>query len=110
MRISKIYWEDVVMNYKYAEFCLTKITSSFLENRRFCVKLCTAYSKMKTMPFGLPQGAVLSPTLYNIFTADIPKSNNCKIALFADDTSFFISSPYVNFENLITYCYPATSH
>jgi hypothetical protein len=93
-----------MINYNFPLY-LTKIISSFLENRSFYVKLCNSSSQSKSMPFGLPQGAVLSPTLYNVFTADIPKSENCEIALFADDTSFFISSPYANVirRNLITY-------
>jgi len=41
---------------------------------------------------GLPQGATLSPTLYNIYTADGPDPGNCKRALFADDTAFYTSS------------------
>jgi hypothetical protein len=48
------------------------------------------------MPFGLPQAGVICPTLYNIFTADIPKHQNCMLALFADDTSFLSTSPFVN--------------
>ncbi len=40
------------------------------------------------------QGAILSPTLYNIFTADIPISDQCDIAKFADDTAIYTSSKY----------------
>ena len=36
---------------------------------------------------GLPQGAIFSPTLYLLFTADIPKSKDTLIATFADDTA-----------------------
>jgi Reverse transcriptase (RNA-dependent DNA polymerase) len=37
----------------------------------------------------VPQGAILSPTLYNIFTSDVPSSNFCGTATFADDTAIF---------------------
>jgi hypothetical protein len=42
------------------------------------------------MPFYL-QGAILSPTLYNIFPSDIPNAGECELATFADDTAIFIS-------------------
>lgn len=43
------------------------------------------------IPFGLPQGSVLSPTLYNIFTADVLKVDGVTYAFFADDTGFFVT-------------------
>jgi hypothetical protein len=39
----------------------------------------------------VPQGAILSPTLYNIFTSDIPTTEECELATFADDTAIFVS-------------------
>jgi Reverse transcriptase (RNA-dependent DNA polymerase) len=39
----------------------------------------------------MPQGAILSPTLYNIFTSDVPCSDFCGTANFADDTAIFAS-------------------
>jgi Reverse transcriptase (RNA-dependent DNA polymerase) len=41
----------------------------------------------------VPQGAILSPTLYNIFTSDVPSSDFCGTATFADDTAIFASGP-----------------
>ena len=41
--------------------------------------------------FGVPQGSVLSPLLYLIFTADIPTRNETDIATFADDTPIMAS-------------------
>lgn len=43
------------------------------------------------MSYGLPQGACLSPTLYNVYTYDIPTINDCHLALFADDTALYTS-------------------
>ena len=37
----------------------------------------------------VPQGAVLSPLLYNIYVADIPTSKPIHMAQFADDTCVF---------------------
>jgi hypothetical protein len=42
-------------------------------------------------PYGVPQGVILSPTLYNIFTSDIPNAGESELATFADDTAIFVS-------------------
>jgi Reverse transcriptase (RNA-dependent DNA polymerase) len=43
------------------------------------------------IPFEVPQGAIRSPTLYKIFTLDVPSSEFCRTATFADDTAIFAS-------------------
>lgn len=72
---------------------LTKIISNFLKERKFFVALGGSKSTIYDMLFGVPQGAVLSPTLYNVYTYDIPKYPRTSMALFADDTAFYASSP-----------------
>lgn len=72
---------------------LIKIINSFLTNRSFSVRVEGKFSKTYQIPFGVPQGAVCSPTLYNIYTADSPDPAPCQRGLFADDTTFFVSSP-----------------
>lgn len=44
-------------------------------------------STARAIPFGSPQGAVLSPSLYNIYTSDVPSFPNCMTAFYADDTA-----------------------
>lgn len=73
---------------------IIKIVHNFLKNRKFFVDISGSKSPTFGIPYGVPQGAVLSPTLYNLFTHDIPKCINTTLALFADDTAFYCSSPF----------------
>lgn len=74
---------------------MIKIIYSFLENRKFEVHLNQNKSDRLSINYGVPQGSVLSPFLYNILTHDIPTPTNCKIGLFADDSTIFSSSRFI---------------
>jgi hypothetical protein len=41
------------------------------------------------MKAGVPQGSVLSTTLYNLYTNDTPQTIGVTVALFADDTRLY---------------------
>jgi len=74
------------------------IIKSYLSNRSFVVRQGNAFSSYFKIHAGVPQGSDLSPNLYNIFTADIPSSDNILTATYADDTA--ILSDHIN--NTIT--------
>lgn len=67
---------------------VVKLVASFLNHRSFHVKVNRASSSQRPANFGVPQGAILSPILYNIFTSDAPNPSPCNRGLFADDTAF----------------------
>ena len=63
------------------------ILKSYLTNRQFMVKYADAITTTFPMEAGIPQGRVLGPLLFSIYTADLPISNEITIATFADDTA-----------------------
>lgn len=71
---------------------LVKTISSFLKDRTFQVLVNGCLSDRMHVPFGVPQGSVLSPVLYNIFSADVIKVDGVQYYFFADDTGFLVSN------------------
>lgn len=64
-----------------------KLLESYISDRYFRVKQEETYSDIKEIRAGVPQGSVLGPVLYLLFTRDIPASEHTTIATFADDTA-----------------------
>lgn len=64
-----------------------EIMKSYVSDRHFRVKLDDEYSKLKNIEAGVPQGSVLGPIIYLLYTRDLPVSNTATIATFADDTA-----------------------
>lgn len=49
-------------------------------------------SSLLNIPSGVPQGSILAPLLFTIYTADLPSIiKGCKIKQFADDTQIYYS-------------------
>nr|XP_032289075.1 uncharacterized protein LOC6636874 isoform X4 [Drosophila virilis] len=79
---------------------LFQVIKSFLEGRTFRVADDGCKSSIKSIEAGVPQGSVLGPTLYSIFSADIPNhmaitsvdKSDTLIATYADDTAVLTKS------------------
>jgi hypothetical protein len=65
---------------------------AFLESHTFTVHLNDTSLSPKTTPSGLPQGAVLSTTLFALYIFDMPRPPNTQLALYADDTTILAQS------------------
>ena len=89
-------------------------TESYLTGRSQCVSISGSLSKLLPVPTGVPQGSILGPIFYTIFTNELPEvvhdlpsctqqlsadwpayNLNCKscgnICCFADDTTYSCS-------------------
>ena len=71
---------------------IINIIISYLADRRIYVVVNGICSTTKTVRAGVPQGSILGPTLYSIFTNDIPTTRNTQLAIYADDTAIYASS------------------
>ena len=71
-------------------YYILRIVCTFLSSRTFTVKVNGIHSRLCIIECGVPQGGVLSPTLFAIYINDIPMSreNGETVILFADDIAF----------------------
>ena len=64
---------------------IVRIMKSLLSNRSFYVEMDGRKSRWRRQKNGLPQGSVLAPTLFNIYTNDQPEFEQTRRFIYADD-------------------------
>ena len=70
-----------------------KLVHGYLSNRKQSVKVNDAYSSWKDIFYGVPQGSILGPLLFNIHLCDLFYFlKDLDIASYADDTTIYTVS------------------
>ena len=77
---------------------LTDLIRTMLESRRFFVVLNGKKNRLRRQRNGLPQGSVLAPMLFNIYTNDQPIHADTRSFIYADDLC--IASQGNDFNNI----------
>lgn len=67
---------------------------SYLGGRTYCVQIGGEFSDSRPMTRGVPQGSVLGPILFSVYTrglSGVLEGHRVKFKLFADDIQFYMS-------------------
>jgi len=79
---------------------------SYLLNRSFYVNIQNSKSSEFQLLYGVPQGFVLSPLLFILYTTPLStviSNSSANYQLYADDTQFLLSFSALDFSHNITY-------
>ena len=79
------------------------LLSDYLANRKQTVYYQGNFSDLKTLRYGVPQGSILGPLMFNIYVNDVRNASNIlHITLYADDKNCGMTheNPYILVRNL----------
>lgn len=69
-----------------------RLVASYISNRKQYVETSAGWSNESSVRCGVPQGSILGPLLFSIYTSNISSNlKRCKIHLYADDTQVYYS-------------------
>lgn len=72
--------------------CYVRLISNYLSGRVFRVAINGTLSDSKEIRAGVPQGSIIGPILYTLYTKDLPRNDQTKFGCFADDTVIYSQS------------------
>ena len=81
--------------------------SSYSQNRLQSVKIKDTFSDKVTLSYGVPQGSVLGPVLFTLYTTPLSaiiSSFDINHHLYADDTQIYMSLSVSKLRNLLRSC------
>jgi len=76
---------------------------SYLQDRTFCVNFANVSSSAVTLKYGLPQGSILSPTLFALYMCPIGsicRRFDISYHMYADDTQIYLPLKVGNEQSL----------
>ncbi|KAL7295768.1 hypothetical protein TKK_0010819 [Trichogramma kaykai] len=73
-----------------------RLIKSYLHRRTFRVKVNHEITELFNINAGVPQGSILAPTIYLLFTADLPSATGVLTATKADDTALLVAHSEVS--------------
>ena len=77
------------------DYLSLKLIHSYLTDRKQRVRVNAEYSEWKDLEFGVPQGSILGPELYNYNSNDLFLFMLLAIINYADDNTPFTSAPSI---------------
>ncbi|KFM83187.1 putative RNA-directed DNA polymerase from transposon BS, partial [Stegodyphus mimosarum] len=80
-----------IINLGFPDY-ITHITYSYLMGKHFVVRVNNKISTPRPLKAGVPQGSILGPLYFNIYTNDIPQTPHTTLAMYADDTTILSQS------------------
>ena len=91
---DKVWREGLMYKIKKAGIVgrMSRWLTDYLQNRKFRVSVEGAESDVYELNTGVPQGAILSPILFNVMLSDLPIQENIKVLVYADDITIVSSN------------------
>ena len=79
-----------------------KLITSYLTGRLQYVQIDDKLSPRESISFGVPQGSILGPILFNIYVSDMKDNcENCTCVQYADDSNIYKSCKPANVDSTI---------